>query len=314
MHSFEPAYLKLYQSGELQRRVQDAGAMLHDCRLCGWDCQIDRAKEIGPCQTGIKALVATAYIHHGEERPLVVSGGSGAVFFAHCDLRCMFCQTYRWNIKGQGQEITPMQLASVMLDLQSKGARNINLVTPTHVASQILQALLIAVEKGLRLPLVWNSGGYDTSHTLALLDGIVDIYMPDMKYSDEALGRRTSGIKNYPAVNQAALLEMHRQVGDLKLGDDGSAQRGVLIRHLVMPGTEANSRGVLEWIATNLGANTYLSLMDQYRPAYRAFAREDIGHAITEQEYGQMREYAISLGLTRLDNNLLLDVQSGANR
>ncbi len=307
---FKPAYLSLHQMGELARRVAAATAMLSSCRLCGWNCQIDRAEEIGPCQTGLTAKVATAYIHHGEEYPLVANGGSGAVFFAHCDLRCMFCQTYRWNIKGQGREITPTQLADVMLGLQSKGARNINFVTPTHVASQILQALLLAVEGGLKIPLVWNSGGYDTLSTLQLLDGIVDIYMPDMKYSDESLGRRTSGVRNYPAVNRAAVAEMHRQVGDLTIAEDGSAQRGVLIRHLVMPGTEDNSLGVLQWIATHLGPNTYLSLMDQYRPAYRAFARDDIGRAIEPQEYHRVRDAALALGLTRLDNNLLLNVKT----
>lgn len=312
MKNFEASYLSLYRTGELNRRVEQATQMLSNCRLCGWDCEIDRAIEVGPCQTGTQALVATAYVHHGEERPLVAHGGSGTVFFTHCDLRCMFCQTFRWNIKGQGREITPKQLANVMLGLQEKGAQNINLVTPTHVASQILQALLIAVEDGLKLPLVWNSGGYDTLHLLQLLDGIVDIYMPDMKYSDESLGRRTSGIRNYPQVNQRAVAEMHRQVGDLALDERGVARQGLLIRHLVMPGTEENSRGVLRWIAEHLGPNTYLSLMDQYRPAYRAFSRDDIGRPIKPEEYDDMRSYAISLGLTRLDNNLLLNVATGS--
>jgi len=306
----EAAYLQLHRTGELANRVEQAKAMLTDCRICGWNCGINRSEELGPCRTGMKALVATAYVHHGEEKPLVANGGSGAVFFANCDLRCQFCQTYRWNIKGQGQEITAAQLASVMVGLQDKGAGNINFVTPTHVAPQILEALLIAVEKGLHIPLVWNSGGYDSMEILKLLDGIIDIYMPDMKYSDESLAHRTSGIRHYPQTNRRAVTEMHRQVGDLVQDETGAARRGMLIRHLVMPGTEHSSRGVLDWIAANLGSNTYLSLMDQYRPAYRAFARDDIGRPITPEEFDSMRDYALSLGLTRLDNNLLLPVSN----
>jgi len=303
---FEPGYLALYRSGELANRVQTAESMLHACRLCGWDCGIDRDVEFGPCRTGMDALVATAYVHFGEEHPLIVGGGSGAIFFANCDLRCQFCQTSRWNIKGNGRPLNADQIARVMLELQDKGAANINLVTPSHVAPQILSALLIAVEQGFRLPLVWNSGGYDSLSLLALLDGIVDIYMPDMKYSDVMLGRSLSGVRNYPEINQAAVAEMHRQVGDLELDESGRAWRGLLIRHLVMPSHYKNTEGVLRWIAEHLRSNTYLSLMDQYRPAYRAFARADIGRPITHEEYAQARELALSLGLTRLDDSLTL--------
>jgi putative pyruvate formate lyase activating enzyme len=303
---FEAAFLALYRSGELAHRVQQAQSALHHCRLCGWDCGTDRAIEQGPCRTGMDALVATAYVHFGEERPLVAGGGSGAIFFANCDLRCQFCQTARWNIKGGGRAQSAAQIASIMLDLQSKGATNINVVTPTHVASQILSALLIAVERGLHLPLVWNSGGYDAPQVLSLLDGIVDIYMPDMKYSDAALGRSLSGVRDYPQINQRAVAEMHRQVGDLVVDDEGRAQRGMLIRHLVMPDHYENTAGVLHWIAETLGTNTYLSLMDQYRPAYRAFARADIGRAITPDEYARARLLAETLGLNRLDDSLTL--------
>ncbi len=303
----EPSYLALLRSGELARRVERASAALHDCHLCGWDCGIDRAKEPGPCRTGIDARVATAYVHLGEERPLVTGGGSGAIFFACCELRCQFCQTARWNVRGEGRALTAQQLADIMLDLQGRGAVNINLVTPTHVAPQILVALLLAAEDGLRLPLVWNSGGYDAPQTLELLDGVVDIYLPDMKYSDAALARRMSVIRDYPRVNRRAVAEMHRQVGDLHIDEHGTARRGVLVRHLVMPGHADNTAGVLRWIAENLGENTYLSLMDQYRPAYRAFARKDIGRPITAGEYAQARRMAESLGLRRLDDSLLLD-------
>lgn len=284
--------------------------MLHDCRLCGWDCGIDRAMKLGPCRTGVEVRVATAYRHFGEERPLVGRGGSGAIFFAGCELRCRFCQTARWNIEGNGRELTARQLAAVMLDLQEQGAVNLNLVTPTHVAPQLLEALSMAVDQGLRLPLVWNSGGYDSPQLLALLDGIVDIYLPDMKYSDADLGRRLSGIGHYPQVNRQAVAEMHRQVGDLVIDRNGVAVRGVLVRHLVMPGHLENTVGVLRWIAHNLGPNTYLSLMDQYRPAHRAFEHEGIDRPITPDEYAQARQMALSLGLRRLDDHRLLDRES----
>lgn len=294
------------KSQKLKASSRLAQSMLRECRLCGWDCGIDRAVKVGPCRTGMEVRVATAYLHFGEERPLVGQGGSGTIFFAHCELRCQFCQTARWNIEGNGQMLTTRQLADVMLRLQQQGAVNINLVTPTHVASRILEALAVAVDDGLHLPLVWNSGGYDSPQLLALLDGIVDIYLPDMKYSDMALGRRLSGIGEYPEVNQRAVAEMHRQVGDLVVDEHGVAQRGLLVRHLVMPGYLANTEGVLRWIAQSLGANTYLSLMDQYRPAHRAFDHGDIGRPITPDEYAQARRMALSLGLHRLDDHQLL--------
>ncbi len=307
----DAGYVSMLSSGELAHRAEQAREQLVTCRLCGWDCGIDRAAELGPCRTGVEALVATAYVHLGEERPLVSGGGSGAIFFANCDLRCQFCQTYKWNIRGGGRPLSAEQIAGVMLDLQGKGAVNINLVTPTHVLPQILAALVIAAGRGLRVPLVWNSGGYDSPHALALLDGIVDIYLPDMKYSDARLGRSLSGVNDYPAVNRRAVAEMHRQVGDLVIDERGTARRGLLIRHLVMPGHAANTEGVLRWIADHLGPNTYLSLMDQYRPAYRAFARADIGRAIRPEEYAAVRRLALSLGLTRLDDSLLLDQTPG---
>jgi putative pyruvate formate lyase activating enzyme len=254
----------------------------------------------------MEVRVATAYVHFGEERPLVGQGGSGAIFFANCELRCQFCQTARWNIEGNGQVLTARQLADVMLGLQQKGAVNINLVTPTHVAAPILEALSLAVADGLRLPLVWNSGGYDSPQLLALLDGIVDIYLPDMKYSDAHLGRRLSGVGRYPQVNQRAVAEMHRQVGDLVVDADGLAQRGLLVRHLVMPDHLENTTGVLLWIARNLGTGTYVSLMDQYRPAHRALEHQDIGRPISVDEYAQAREVALSLGLRRLDDHQVL--------
>lgn len=304
----EAAYLALHRSGQLAERATAAQQQLSACTLCGWDCAIDRSNEIGPCQTGTTARVSTSYIHFGEEAPLVGKRGSGAIFFANCDLRCLFCQTWRWNVKGQGQDITPAQLAYLMLDLQAKNAHNINLVTPTHVLPQILAALVIAADEGLTLPLVWNSGGYDSPAALALLEGIVDIYLPDMKYADADLARKLSGIRDYPQVNRAAVLEMQRQVGPLKLDGNGVATRGLLVRHLVMPGQAENTRAVLRWLADELGPNTYFSLMDQYRPAYRAEKIPGIDAPITPDEYGAARSLAESLGLTRLDAGRTLEI------
>ena len=309
----EAAYLALAASGELNRRAELAEAILHHCELCGWRCGVDRGRELGPCRTGRAFRVATSYLHFGEERPLVGQGGSGAIFFAHCDLRCQFCQTARWNIQGRGHELDVAGLAGLMVSLQDQGAENINLVTPTHVAAQIVMALPLAAERGLRLPLVWNSGGFDSAQTLDLLDGIVDIYLPDMKYSDAELGLRLSGIHEYPAVNRAAASEMARQVGHLQVDERGSARRGLLVRHLVMPGHADNTAGVLRWIAGELGPRTYLSLMDQYRPAYRAFANLDLARPISPDEYQAARDLALSLGLARLDDHLVT-AETGSGR
>lgn len=306
MSRFEPAYLALHRSGELARRAERAETALSECRLCGWDCGIDRRSELGPCRTGMEAVVASAYLHFGEEKPLVIGGGSGAIFFAFCDLRCQFCQTARWNIRGQGRKLTTRQLANLMLKLQGQGASNINLVTPTHVAAQIVMALSSAADDGLQIPLVWNSGGYDSLWTLRLLDGLVDIYLPDMKYADPQVGRSLSGIPDYPAVNQRAVAEMFQQVGHLALDGEGRARRGMLVRHLVMPGMAQQTEAILRWIVEHLGQDTYLSLMDQYRPAYRAFGRPDISQPLTADEYRQMRRFARSLGLRRLDDTLTL--------
>jgi len=300
-----PSYMKLFNAGEFEERSRLATAELSHCQLCGWNCAIDRAVDVGPCRTGVNAIVASAYVHWGEERPLVGDCGSGAIFFSNCDLRCQFCHTYRWNIRGQGQTVTTKQLAEIMLSLQEKGAGNINLVTPTHVLPQILDALLKAISAGLRLPLVWNSGGYDSVEALRLLDGIVDIYLPDMKYSDARLGYSLSGVQQYPAVNRRAVIEMHRQVGDLRIESNGLAMRGLLVRHLVMPGHTQNTVGVLNWIAQNLGLQTYLSLMDQYRPAYRAAARAELSKPITREEYGKAHKMAKDLGFARLDQSLV---------
>jgi putative pyruvate formate lyase activating enzyme len=303
------SYLALVRSGTFARRVEQARAMLRECHLCGWHCGVDRAEARGPCRTGLTLHAATAYRHFGEERPLVGKGGSGAIFFSSCVMQCVFCQTARWSIQGQGHPLEADELAALMLDLQHAGAENINLVTPTHVLPQILEAVYLAAQEGLRLPLVWNSGGYESAQALALLDGIVDIYLPDMKYGDPALAHHLSGVSDYPTVNRQSVLEMARQVGHLEVGHlevgpDGAARRGLLIRHLVMPGHFENTNGVLHWIAENLGPETYLSLMDQYRPAHRAADYPGIDRAITPQEYAEAVAVAHRLGLRRLDDHL----------
>lgn len=300
-----PGYVKLHREGGLRQRAVEAEKVLSNCRLCGWDCGINRHVAVGPCRTGTEAMVATTYLHFGEERPLVTGGGSGAIFFAFCDLRCQFCQTSRWNIKGQGQAVSHRQLATIMLDLQAEGASNINLVTPTHVVPQVLKALALATDGGLQIPLVWNSGGYDAIQALRLLDGIVDIYLPDMKYSEERIGRSLSGVGDYPTTNRRAVAEMYRQVGHLKVDEAGRARRGLLVRHLVMPGMFDNTAGVLRWLAETLGPDTYLSLMDQYRPAYRAYARKHLDRTLQPDEYWRARDLAQSLGLNRLDDQLV---------
>jgi putative pyruvate formate lyase activating enzyme len=308
-----PGYLKLHHDGVLEQRVADAQKALLDCRLCGWDCGINRHHALGPCRTGMGAVVASAYVHFGEELPLVVGGGSGAIFFSNCDMRCQFCQTARWNIHGQGQRMSAQLLAGLMLDLQHAGAANINLVTPTHVVPQIITAVSKAASEGLRIPLVWNSGGHDSVQALHLLDGIVDIYLPDMKYSEAKIGRSLSAVPDYPSVNRQAVTEMFRQVGHLLIDEAGRARHGLLVRHLVMPGMIDNTADVLRWLAETLGPRTYLSLMDQYRPAYRAFARHGINRSLQPQEYQKARALALSLGLERLDDRLLLRSESSSS-
>ncbi|TET54886.1 MAG: radical SAM protein, partial [Anaerolineales bacterium] len=263
---FEPGYVALLESGELKRRVESACERLHACDLCGRECGKDRYEELGTCRTGARALVASHGPHLGEEDPLRGHRGSGTIFFAYCNLNCQFCQNYDISQLGHGGEVEPEALASMMLSLQDRGCHNVNLVSPTHVMPQILAGLLVAAEAGLRLPLVWNSGGYDSLSALELLDGIVDIYMPDMKYAREEVALRYSKVKRYPAVNQAAVKEMHRQAGDLTLDESGVARRGLLVRHLVLPEGLAGTAEIAAFLVDEVSADTYINVMDQYRP------------------------------------------------
>ncbi len=246
--------------------------------------------------------------HFGEEAPLVGRCGSGTIFFAYCNLHCVFCQNYGISQLGEGRAVDGTGLADMMLSLQSKGCHNINLVSPTHVVPFVLEALEIAAGKGLQLPIVYNTGGYDSVETLELLDGIVDIYMPDMKYFVEDVGEKFSGVEQYPQVNRAAVKEMHRQVGDLQVDESGVALRGLLVRHLVLPDGLAGTEGVVRFIAAEISRNTYLNVMAQYHPCYHAFDYPQISSPITREEFSAAIEQAQRSGLNRLDERISLHI------
>ena len=296
------AYQEIYQSGELEERVERARAILECCELCPRRCRVNRLQgETGICRTANEVAVSSCGPHFGEEAPLVGSQGSGTIFFTHCNLRCMFCQNYTISQLGDGRPASKGEIARMMLSLQKRGCHNINFVSPTHVVPQILEALQVAAGLGLSIPLVYNSGGYDSVETLKLLDGIVDIYMPDMKYSDDINARRFSGVKEYPAVNQAAVKEMHRQVGDLDLDERGVAKRGLLVRHLVLPNGIAGTEEVVRFLAQDISPNTYLNVMAQYYPSHRAFKIPALSRPPTREEFAQAVKLAREHGLERLD-------------
>jgi putative pyruvate formate lyase activating enzyme len=299
---FVPAYLALLERNELRERVRAAYQCLEACDICPRCCNVNRREGVlGTCRTGEEAVVSSAGPHFGEEAPLVGRGGSGTIFFAWCNLRCRYCQNETISQFGQGTAVSPEEVASLMLDLQDRGCHNINLVSPSHVVPQILAATLIAARAGLHVPLVYNTGGYDSLETLALLDGVIDIYMPDMKYGDAEVGERYSGVTNYPAINQAAVAEMHRQVGNLVLDAHGIAQRGLLVRHLVLPGGLAGTAEIVSFLA-ELSPNTYVNLMDQYRPCYQARDLSPLDRRITRAEYLEAVRLAHEAGLYRLDD------------
>ena len=303
MNDFYPSYLNLMGSGELARRVSKAYEHLSICDVCAWECPVDRrAGKIGVCRTGMNARVSSHGPHMGEEDPLRGWRGSGTIFFTRCNLRCQYCQNHDISQTDSGDEVEPEQIATMMLELQALGCHNINFVSPSHVVPQIMAAVLIAAKAGLKIPLVYNTGGYDSMSMLQLLDGVIDIYMPDMKYSDQETARRYSKIRNYPQVNQEAVREMHRQVGDLEIDEQGVAKRGLLIRHLVLPEGIAGTEEIVRFISENLSANTYLNLMDQYRPAFKAHNYPELNRRLTKQEYKSAVDAAVTAGLKRLDD------------
>jgi putative pyruvate formate lyase activating enzyme len=300
--TFEPAYRQLARTGELRRRVEQAYAHLAACDLCAWNCRVDRRARHGVCRTGALAVVSSYGPHHGEENPLSGWLGSGTIFFTHCNLKCQFCQNYEISQLGEGREVQPEEIAAMMLELQEGGCHNINFVSPSHVVAQILAAVAIAAEAGLRLPLVYNTGGYDSLAALQLLDGVVDIYMPDMKYADARLALKLSKARNYPEVNRAAVKEMHRQVGDLVMDERGIALRGLLVRHLVMPGGIAGTPEIARFLAEEVSRNTYINVMVQYHPSYKANEHPPLDRRITPKEYAQAVAACRAVGLHRFDH------------
>ena len=295
-----PTYLELHRSGELKRRIERAYAMLSQCRLCPRECGVDRLRgERGFCRAGAEPIVASWNVHPWEEPPISGTRGSGTIFFSGCTGRCLFCQNYPISQLGVGNTVSVQQLAEMMLELQDRGCHNINLVTPTHFVPQILAALELAIEGGLRLPLVYNTSGYERVETLQLLDGVVDIYLPDAKYADDETARRLSGFVRYVEANRAALREMFRQVGDeLVLDGEGIARRGLIVRHLVLPEGLAGTPEVLRWIAENLSPRVHVSLMDQYFPAHKAVGHPVLGRKITAEEYAEALRAFEEAGLT----------------
>ncbi len=302
MQSFEPCYIKTYKEGLLKKRIEKAWNILKACNLCPRRCGVNRLSgQTGLCKTGEKAYVSSYNPHFGEESPLVGKNGSGTIFFTYCNLLCIFCQNYDISHEGHGEEITCEQLAGMMLFLQNFGCHNINFVTPSHVVPQILSALEIAIKNGLCIPLVYNTGGYDRVETLKLLEGIFDIYMPDFKFWDPKVAELTCKAQDYPEIARNAILEMHRQVGDLVIDKSGLARRGLLIRHLVLPHGLAGTRQVMRFIAQKVSSNSYVNIMPQYRPCGMAYEVKELSRMLLPKEYKTALREAKEEGITRLD-------------
>jgi putative pyruvate formate lyase activating enzyme len=297
----EPSYIALYQTGELQRRIAALEQLLHSCTLCPRDCRVNRLNdELGRCNAGSQLTVAAAFPHFGEEPPLSGEGGSGAVFVSRCNLLCQFCQSWEVNHRGEGVPVSARELAGVMLDLQARGCHNVSFVTPTHYVPQLIAALPYAIEQGFRRPLVYNCGGYESLEAIQLLAGIIDIYLPDIKFFDpHASERYMDGATDYPEVVRAVVKEMHRQVGDLVVDGRGIARHGLIVRHLVMPGMTQDSDLILRFIAEELSPQTYVNVMDQYRPCFQAGRSPEIARRTTPAEHRAVVEMARRLGLHR---------------
>jgi len=295
-----PLYLEKLTLPELQQRAEILHQLSVECRLCPNECLARRKNgETGECHSTNEVIVSSVNPHFGEEPPLVGLFGSGTIFFTNCNLSCDFCQNYDISHLGVGEKVSTTDLASAMIQLQQRGCPNINFVTPTHFTPQIVDALILAIEKGLEIPLVYNCGGYESVETLKLLENIVDIYMPDIKYSIDENALKYSGVQNYWETVKQAVMEMYRQVGDLKINKRGIAQRGLLIRHLVLPNDIAGSKAVIDFVAKEISANTYINIMDQYCPAYKASEHKELNRRITPSEYKEVVDYAFSRGLRR---------------
>ena len=313
---FVPAYVRAFEDGILQQRAAEAIESLRSCKVCPRDCEIDRFNnKIGVCKSGRLARVASAFPHFGEEDCLRGWNGSGTIFFGWCNLRCVFCQNFETSQSGEGAEVTAAELAQIMLDMQKIGCHNVNFVTPEHVVPQILEALVIAVERGLRLPLVYNTSAYDSLESIQWMEGIVDIYMPDFKLWDAEHCRKYLVASNYAEAARNVIAAMHAQVGELKVDENGLALRGVLVRHLVMPGLLHDTREIMRWIAENMSRDTYVNVMDQYYPAYKAETEprfEEINRGISTDEFCGALEFARDAGLWRLDTRWRRVIPHGA--
>ena len=299
---FRPSYLELHEKGLLAQRVAEASERLKSCRLCPRECGVNRqVDERGVCRTGLKAVVSSYSPHFGEEDPLVGTGGSGTIFFTHCNLLCLFCQNFEISHLGEGQEVSSDRLAEIMLHLQERGCHNINFVSPSHTVAQILAALPKAIRGGLRVPLVYNTGGYDSVETLRLLDGVFDIYMPDLKFMDGEVSEQYCRARDYPERVRSAIKEMHRQTGDLVSGIRSIAERGLLVRHLVLPEGIAGTREAMRFLAQEVSPDTYVNIMNQYRPCGEATGHPPLNRRITAKEYEEALAMAREEGIHRLD-------------
>ncbi len=300
--NFRSAYLDSLENGSLQAKIEKAEACLSNCKLCPRQCGVNRLEgQTGFCKTGRQAMVSSYGPHHGEEKPLVGRHGSGTIFLARCNLLCIFCQNYEISHLGEGQPVSTGQLADIMLELQDYGCHNINFVTPSHVVPQIMAAVKIAAENGLMVPLIYNTGGYDTVDTINMLDGVIDIYMPDFKFWNPGVAEQLCNAANYPSVARDAIVAMHSQVGDLLINEDGIALHGLLVRHLVLPDNLAGTEPVMEFLANKISRNTYVNVMSQYRPCGDAIQVEALSRSIEQKEYRQALEFARKAGLQRLD-------------
>lgn len=301
----EPSYIKLYRDGELSKRLTMLLQLMESCHLCPRNCGVNRLEgETGFCGIGRTAKVASYNAHFGEETPLVGSHGSGTIFLSSCNLLCSFCQNYDISHLAEGTEVEPEQMAAMMCHLAEMGCHNINFVTPTHVVPQIIEALIPAIEQGLNVPLVYNSSGYDSIETIALLEGIFDIYMPDFKFWDDKWSARFCNAADYTNMAAGAIKEMHRQVGDLEIDKNGIALRGLLVRHLVMPNDVAGTENIMAFLAEEISKNTYVNIMNQYRPCGTADKDEFINRCLTAEEYTGAIFAATKSGLSRLDNRV----------
>jgi putative pyruvate formate lyase activating enzyme len=297
---FVPSYIKLLTSGELEKRIKALYSIAKHCTLCPRKCQVNRLNdEKGYCRAGRKVIISSAGPHYGEEDVLVGFHGSGTIFFANCNLGCIYCQNYEISHYGVGEEVSVHELAEYMLYLQKINCHNVNLVTPTHYVPWIVEAVKVAAERGLSIPIVYNCGGYENVKTIRLLKDIVDIYMPDIKYSDSGMAKKYSDAEDYFLRAKESIKEMHYQVGVLKVDENNIAYRGLLIRHLVLPNGIAGSEEVLKFIAEELSLDTYVNIMDQYRPMFRAYEYKELSRRISVTEYNKVVEKALELGLHR---------------